>query len=244
MRFKQFLKEGLNVSKIESLYDKYNRIAFDNTLPNIPIVITNNKRVAQGTKPGALAATVYTRSGSTNSNIQLVFKNLNLSDDLLVQILVHEMIHVKIASGSERDSSMHGPLFMQYLKQVEAKVGFRIPVDVESKDFYKALNDTDHFDEKEIAIFYMVKDSGMDFFFFQRDKLDNMRINFNSLAYRVKLNTTDRYKEIGYGTIVTRLYKQFPILRDIPFKDNRMTKFNIYSGSMDMYHSISVKHFI
>lgn len=240
--FKQYLTEALSVSKIRSIYDKYNKIAFDSKLPPIPIYISNSKRLAGS--PSTMAMVSFKRDRRTGHvfDMSMTIKNIDFPEDVLLKLVVHEMIHVEVAVDGVRDNESHGWHYVKRRDNAERKVGFKIPLNMETAEIVNALSVSDHIPEKEMGIFYYRYINSFYFYFFPVSQLGEYNKYAKLIFERARKRQTDII-EVGYGTIVTKDYKHYPVKVKFPFemRDGEVivtSTFSTYKGSLDIYHRI------
>ena len=104
---------------IQACFDEYNARFFDNTLPSIPIKLSNARTF--------LGKVTFTRHRSwlfgpvRNENFVLrINTRLDLPEELIQDTILHEMIHYYIAVNQLRDTSSHGRLFRREMARINA----------------------------------------------------------------------------------------------------------------------------
>lgn len=102
---------------IQHKFQEYNALYFNNTLPDIPIRLSNAK--------GFLGKVSYrkTRQGlfGQTKNTDFVMRintRIDLPEEVLNDTILHEMIHYYIGYHQLRDTSSHGTLFRQMMTHI------------------------------------------------------------------------------------------------------------------------------
>lgn len=131
------LLEAQDESQIRKWYNEFNIILFNNELPhNIPFKFNRSKKYAAQVNSVVLKRTINGRAEYDYDSVvikHISFSKLHIkTDEAFKGILVHEMIHIWLLSHnipftSGGDKS-HGIEFMDKLKEVQAKVSFKIPL--------------------------------------------------------------------------------------------------------------------
>lgn len=237
--FRKYLTESLSISRIQAIYSKYNKIAFNNKLPNIPIKLSNLKNIAGGVDTMAFVQHKYNRRTREAFDIVMTFRNLGFAEDVLERLVVHEMIHVEVIVDGVEDNASHGREFMKRLEQAQRKVGFAIPVNSSASEVADALENSSHIPAKEMGIIYYLHTQKFFFCFFPISQIDKYVQESDRIFERMERGERD-LKEVGIGTIVTKEYKQFPVKVKFPFVDGRWNGLTSYRGSLDIYHRIKV----
>lgn len=105
----------LTVQFLKTKFIEFNKEYFNNTLPTPTFKITNNKST-QGTcriiKPWVIKISSF----------------YDKDEKGFCTVLLHEMIHLKIAISEIRDSSSHGYVFKRYMREINIKGGWDIDV--------------------------------------------------------------------------------------------------------------------
>lgn len=121
---------------IESKFNEYNRLMFNNNLPELPIKLSKAK-----TSLGQLAfkrrRTWYGRTVYSDFRLR-VSVHYDLSEEELEDIIIHEMIHYYIFVNRLKDKSAHGPLFRQIMKDINTKYGRNISISRKQKELTTA----------------------------------------------------------------------------------------------------------
>ena len=105
---------------IQSCFDEYNALFFDNSLPPIPIKLSSARTF--------LGKVTFTRRRSwlfgplRNENFVLrINTRLDLPEELIQDTVIHEMIHYYIAFNQWKDTSIHGQLFRREMARINAE---------------------------------------------------------------------------------------------------------------------------
>lgn len=127
-RYKSLFTEEFNydISYLLRKYKEFNRLYFNNTLGDYPIKIKTLKKVS-----AKVVSTGIKNDPSTWVIKEIVFSNFTEFDteEHLLGILLHEMIHIKnIEEQVNPIGGMHGLFFTKELDELRKKVSFNIPV--------------------------------------------------------------------------------------------------------------------
>lgn len=118
-KFRDFLMEGefaYSIKFLEDLYDKFNKLYFDNELPKIKIQMNSRSK--------SMARTAGMQTGSKIVPEMMEFSSLfNLTADQLYGIMLHEMIHVYLFLRGKKG---HDVYFKIKLSELQSKVNFKI----------------------------------------------------------------------------------------------------------------------
>lgn len=111
---------------IEDSFRKFNERYFENSLPEIPIRLSNAK--------GFLGKLTYSRKRTfwfTENYTNFVLRiniRIDLSQEELEDTIIHEMIHYYIAYHRLSDTSSHGPRFRAMMTSINKRDGRHISV--------------------------------------------------------------------------------------------------------------------
>jgi hypothetical protein len=126
LNFNDYIKEEnvyLNIN-LKNEYAKYNKLLFDNELLDIPLNWDKSKKHAGVVKykTETINRKIY------NSDIKLFISTFfEKSYQDVINILIHEMIHVYLAQNNINDTSMHGVKYMKKLEEINNQ-GYNIPL--------------------------------------------------------------------------------------------------------------------
>lgn len=107
-------------------FDEYNALIFRNTLPKVPIVLTESKSF--------LGMCAYKRKLMPNGEFQncdftLRFNTrLDLPQEEIEDTLIHEMIHYHILSKQWKDTSIHGKIFRNTMDYINGKYNRHVSI--------------------------------------------------------------------------------------------------------------------
>ena len=118
---------------IQSRFDEFNARFFAGALPPVPIKLSNAR-----TFLGKLTFTKRRKwlfGEWTYSNFVLrINTRFDLPEQLIEDTILHEMIHYYIAVNQLRDTSMHGRLFRQEMKRINAEGNRHITISYRLKN--------------------------------------------------------------------------------------------------------------
>lgn len=144
LNFNDYIKEEnvyLNIN-LKNEYAKYNKLLFDNELLDIPLNWDKSKKHAGVVKykTETINRKIY------NSDIKLFISTFfEKSYQDVINILIHEMIHVYLAQNNINDTSMHGVKYMKKLEEINNQ-GYNIPLSENVEDMnVKDIKNTEYF---------------------------------------------------------------------------------------------------
>lgn len=112
-------------------FDRFNELIFSGKLPSIPIQLTRAGSflgrlcyVRRRTLLGRKANTCFTMRLSTS---------FDLPEDEIQDVIIHEMIHLYIASNNLRDTSTHGQIFRSMMNDINSRYGRHVTIRVNVK---------------------------------------------------------------------------------------------------------------
>lgn len=110
------------IDRIKERFEYYNALIFGGGLPTPAFRVTNARRTMGSLryKTGLL--------GRHYDFVLCMSKAFNLSESESDDVLIHEMIHLEILSGSKRDTSAHGRLFRERMAQINRDYGRHVTV--------------------------------------------------------------------------------------------------------------------
>lgn len=160
MAISKVVEPPISLTEIKKLYARYNKSVFGGILPDvIPIRITaslktSGKAKTQITSKYRKGHPLYYRAAThlPHSLAIELSPNKNTTEDKLIGILLHEMIHIRLYIDNEFEDD-HGPLFENWRKKAEQITGYDIPVTEQIK-----LGDQ-NFHDTEIGL-YVIEDNG------------------------------------------------------------------------------------
>jgi hypothetical protein len=148
LRFTQYLEESVSLTDLKKKYDKFNRLAFDNKLRSSSHIDWKiSKRLKNAT---ALTHTKFFPGTDRKiKSIGITFSTVvNLPDEEIDKVLVHEMIHVNFME-TRNFKAGHGIFFKSMALAVGAKLGMVVPL---THDISEMDIDLDNFSGKEAGI--------------------------------------------------------------------------------------------
>lgn len=116
---------------LKERFDYFNQIIFGGELPKIPIIVGNAKSY--------LGRLEYRKTRRTGLNpfarkpkyedVRLRISNwCVLTDDMVEDVLIHEMIHLYILVKDINDTSAHGKVFRKMMGEINTKFGRNIRI--------------------------------------------------------------------------------------------------------------------
>lgn len=111
---------------VKEKFGEFNRLIFGGKLPTLPICMSNARTF--------LGACTYKRKKNWLGKTVLydfklkISKRLDLPENEIEDIIIHEMIHYYIAINKMKDSSAHGSLFRQMMNDINTKYGRHITI--------------------------------------------------------------------------------------------------------------------
>lgn len=124
-----------------NIYDEFNRTIFSSSLPAIEIRLSNGVHVL-----GCLCRTHVRNVPNTLSYTISISSRYDFPRSMLEDILIHEMIHYKIAHDGEPDTSTHGRRFKMLMSQINetfgrnVKVRISLPESIRESDRHLSAN--------------------------------------------------------------------------------------------------------
>ena len=115
-----------SVPYIEKKFEEFNRLIFDGKLPTIPVQLSNAKTF--------LGQCAYKKRRNFFGRTQLydfrlrINARIDLPENELEDIIIHEMIHYYIGHNQLKDTSAHGTLFRQMMGDINNRFGRNITV--------------------------------------------------------------------------------------------------------------------
>lgn len=109
-------------------FAEYNRLIFNNELPALPI-LSSKARSYLGRYECDVRRRTFRSSERYNHRIR-INTVVDLPEDEIDDVLIHEMIHYYISFKDLRDSSTHGQIFRQMMAEINARFGRHISISV------------------------------------------------------------------------------------------------------------------
>lgn len=105
---------------IQDRFHLFNRLYFNSILPDIPIRLSRartflGKLVFRKQRTG-----IFFQKTRHTDFLMRINAAYDLPEDLLEDVILHEMIHYYIAYQHLPDASAHGPLFREHMKRINA----------------------------------------------------------------------------------------------------------------------------
>lgn len=115
------------VEYVKERYGHFNEVCFDGALPDVPIVLTKARtflgKLEYQSVRGMFGRVLAT--GEFRIKISTVY---DLPEAELEDVIIHEMIHLYIASRRIKDSSSHGKVFREMMATINEKYGRHVSV--------------------------------------------------------------------------------------------------------------------
>lgn len=115
------------VEYVKERYGHFNEVCFDGALPEVPIVLTKAKtflgKLEYQSVRGMFGRVLAT--GEFRIKISTVY---DLPEAELEDVIIHEMIHLYIASRRIKDNSSHGKVFREMMATINEKHGRHVSV--------------------------------------------------------------------------------------------------------------------
>ena len=111
---------------IEQKFEEFNQLIFGGKLPKLPIVLSSAKTF--------LGACAYKKKktlfgGTKYYDFKLrINKRIDLPEQEIEDIIIHEMIHYHIAYNGIKDTSTHGRVFKTLMNDINKRFGRHISV--------------------------------------------------------------------------------------------------------------------
>ena len=120
---------------VKEKFDEFNKLIFNNKLPNIPIKIGKAK-----TQLGSISYKKRTTINAINYyDLKLIISYCyDLQENELEDIIIHEMIHYYILHLRINDTSPHGRIFQEIMQKINSRFGRNITI---SKRQNKAITE-------------------------------------------------------------------------------------------------------
>ena len=120
---------------VKEKFDEFNKLIFNNKLPNIPIKIGKAK-----TQLGSISYKKRTTINAINYyDLKLIISSCyDLQENELEDIIIHEMIHYYILHLRINDTSPHGRIFQEIMQKINSRFGRNITI---SKRQNKAITE-------------------------------------------------------------------------------------------------------
>jgi len=111
---------------IERKYEELNNLCFGGELPVVPIQMSR-ARTYLG-QLGFKRRRRLLRGWENYSFVLRISVRIDLPEDEVIDTLLHEMIHLAIASRQQKDTSTHGRLFRQMMADINKRYGRHITI--------------------------------------------------------------------------------------------------------------------
>lgn len=112
---------------VQQQFDRYNALIFGGSLPHVDIRMSRAERFL-----GKLEyRTVRGPFGIRGRNYGFVMRinaSKDLPQDVLDDVIIHEMIHFHIAVNGIRDKSAHGPVFRSMMADINSRYGRHVVI--------------------------------------------------------------------------------------------------------------------
>ena len=121
------------LSFIQQTFDRFNALCFEGALPPIPIVLTKARTFLGKVEYRGVRGLFGLVTANRDFRMK-ISTSFDLPREELEDVVLHEMIHYYIAWKGIRDSSVHGDVFRNIMKQLNARYGRHITVRHKAKD--------------------------------------------------------------------------------------------------------------
>lgn len=111
---------------IRQRFDAFNAQIFGGKLPPIPIVMSNAKTFA-GQCCYRSRRTLLGKTENYDFRLK-ISRRVEMADDELDDIVIHEMIHYYIGYFQLKDTSSHGPLFRRMMDEINKRYGRHVSI--------------------------------------------------------------------------------------------------------------------
>ena len=126
------------VDYIQQHFDEYNARYFGGTLPPLPIKLSN-ARTFLG-KVTFVKHRKWLFGGWTYDHFVLrINARYDLSEELIQDTILHEMIHYYIAVNQWRDTSTHGQLFRREMARINAAGNRHITISAKMTEIFAQM---------------------------------------------------------------------------------------------------------
>lgn len=115
-----------NIEFLSRKYREFNDLCFGGTLPEVPLRISRSRRTL-GCLKYRRSRRLFGKDRLTDFSIW-ISNCLDLSQDVIEDTLIHEMIHLYIHSNGLRDTSAHGELFRKWMRRINTLHGRHITI--------------------------------------------------------------------------------------------------------------------
>lgn len=114
------------VEYIEKKFDEFNEKYFDSKLERVPIELWKSKH-SLGQCMYRVRRTILGKKHYYDFKIR-INERLDMSEDELDDVIIHEMIHLRIFSKPYYDRSAHGPIFRKMMNHINERYGRHIRI--------------------------------------------------------------------------------------------------------------------
>lgn len=112
---------------VKECFERFNGQIFAGELPNIPIVLSRAKTFLGKVEYKSVRG-FFGRILSNSDFRMKISTTYDLPEDVLEDVVLHEMIHYYIALKKIKDKSAHGPKFREMMKRINAEYGRHITI--------------------------------------------------------------------------------------------------------------------
>ena len=121
----------ITIPYIQKKFDDFNRQYFGNLLPPIPIKLSNAKTFL-GKVCFRKKRKLFSRWHFSDFVLRINTR-IDLPEDVMEDIILHEMIHYYIAVNQLQDTSAHGRLFRAEMERLKTEVMYEAPGNAKMK---------------------------------------------------------------------------------------------------------------
>lgn len=116
-----------NVEYVKERYVHFNEVCFEGALPEVPIVLSKAKTFLGKLEYESVRG-LFGRVVSTRGFRIKISTLYDLPEEELEDVIIHEMIHLYIASRRIKDTSSHGNVFREMMARINRQHGRHVTV--------------------------------------------------------------------------------------------------------------------
>lgn len=116
----------MSIPFAQDCFARFNDLCFNGVLPAVPMVLTSATSFLGKLRYSKVGRRLM---GTRNVDFQIrLSSEFDLTAEEWEDVIIHEMIHLYIASGHMKDSSSHGRIFRTMMNEINSKYGRHIVV--------------------------------------------------------------------------------------------------------------------
>ena len=116
----------MSIPFAQDCFARFNDLCFNGVLPVLPMVLTSATSFLGKLRYSKVGRRL---TGTRNVDFQIrLSSEFDLTAEEWEDVIIHEMIHLYIASGNMKDSSSHGRIFRTMMNEINSKYGRHIVV--------------------------------------------------------------------------------------------------------------------